>query len=190
MSLGLDIANLLNSPLRFLSGVNNDAWEAAIQALQRHESHSKLERPLLMTLVDFTKSSKDRRLWTFHLLFQIPLVYTPVAHGKNSGGAGVPATKFANDPGSHKSCVGAFATYHKTHASKAGHVTGTGLRLHGLDPGINDKALSRGIIFHGADYVKASGAGRSFGCFATIPEVNERLLPMIAGGTFVYAWGG
>jgi hypothetical protein len=171
-------------------GIDNAAWEAAVRSLEKHWNHAKLQRPYFLTLVDFTRSAKERRLWTFNIVLQLPLVYTPVAHGKNSGGAGDAATKFSNVAGTHKSCIGAFATYHKTHNSKLGHVTGKGLKLHGLDPGVNDRALSRGIIFHGADYVKETGAGRSHGCLATIPEVNERLLPMIAGGTFVYAWGG
>lgn len=37
------------------------------------------------------------------------------------------------------------------------------MKLYGLDAGINDNARSRGIVFHRADYVKSSGAGRSWG---------------------------
>jgi hypothetical protein len=190
MSAILDLASLANSPLRLLYGVSGDAWEGAIRSLERHWDHPKLERPMTMTLVDFTRSSKERRLWMFNLALQIPLISSWVAHGKNSGGAGAAATKFSNTAGTHMSSIGAFATYHKTHKSSLGHVSGTGLKIHGLDKGTNDKAMSRGIIFHGADYVKTTGAGRSHGCLATIPGVNEVLLPLIVGGSFVYAWGG
>ena len=190
MSLGLDLASLANSPLRFVWGLSSDAWEAAIDALAEHWDHPKIKRPYLLTIVDFTKSAKEPRLWMFNLVIQVPLFFTPVAHGQKSGDPGSPATKFSNKPKTHMSCIGAFATYHKTHSSKLGHVEGTGLRVHGLDEGLNDKALSRGIIFHGANYVKPTGAGRSWGCFATIPDVNEKLLPLIVGGTFVYAYGG
>jgi hypothetical protein len=190
MSLGLDLASLFNSPLRYLSGVNSEAWDAAISSLDAHWDDGKLLRPITMTLVDFTISANSSRLWMFNLALQIPLFYTPVAHGTNSGGAGAPATKFSNKSGTHKSCIGAFATADKINKSSLGHVTGHSLSVHGLDAGVNDNALDRGIVFHGADYVKTSGAGRSWGCFATIPAINEKLLPMIVGGSFVYAWGG
>ena len=190
MSVALDIASLLNSPLRVLYGLRSAVWESALQSLEKHWDHPHLMRPYILTVIDFTKPAKEPRLWMFNLVLQVPLFYTPVAHGVNSGGAGMAADKFSNTPGTNKSCIGGFATYHKTHSSKLGRVSGTGLRVHGLDKGYNDKALSRGIIFHGAVYVKESGAGRSHGCFATIPSINEKLLPLIAKGTFVYAYGG
>jgi hypothetical protein len=190
MSLGLDVASLANSPLRFLFGINSEAWDAAVASLDAHWDDGKVLRPLTMTLIDFTIPAKSPRLWMFNLALQIPLFYTPVAHGTNSGGAGAPATKFSNKSGTHKSCIGAFATDEKPQKSSLGHVKGHSLKLYGLDAGINDNARSRGIVFHGADYVKATGAGRSWGCFATPPSVNEELLPLIAGGSFVYAWGG
>lgn len=190
MALGLDFASLANSPLRFMYGIDGDAYDAALQSLDAHWDNPKLLRPFIMTLIDFTLPAKSPRLWMFNLALQIPLIYTPVAHGVNSGGAGAPATKFSNTSGTRKSCIGAFATNEKTHNSSLGHVKGYGLKVYGLDPGVNNAARSRGIVFHGADYVKPTGAGRSWGCFATIPSVNETLLPLIAGGTFVYAWGG
>ncbi len=145
---------------------------------------------MTMTLIDFTIPAKSSRLWMFNLALQLPLFYTPVAHGTNSGGAGAPATKFSNKSGTHKSCIGAFATDDKLNKSSLGHVKGHSMKLYGLDEGVNDNARSRGIVFHGADYVKPTGAGRSWGCFATIPSINETLLPLIVGGSFVYAWGG
>ncbi|MBA3313698.1 MAG: murein L,D-transpeptidase catalytic domain family protein [Planctomycetota bacterium] len=190
MSFGLNFASLANSPLRLMFGIDGDAYDAALQSLDAHWDNPKLLRPFIMTLVDFTVPAKSPRLWMFNLALQIPLFYTPVAHGTNSGGAGAPATKFSNKAGTHKSCIGAFATNEKTHNSSLGHVKGHGLKVYGLDAGMNDNARARGIVFHGADYVKTTGAGRSHGCFATIPSINETLLPMIAGGTFVYAWGG
>ena len=190
MAFGLDLASLLNGPIRYLYGINGDAWAACLASLESHWDNPKLLRPHLVTLIDFTKPAKQRRLWMFNIALQVPFFYSAVAHGKNSGGPGEPATYFSNVAGTHKSCIGAFATYHKTHDSELGQVSGTGLKIHGLDTDLNGKALSRGIIFHGAKYVKVDEAGRSHGCFATKPELNELLLPMIAGGSFVYAWGG
>ena len=50
-----------------------------------------------------------------------------------------------------ESCRGFFVTgqkYSGTH--------GTALQLYGLDKGVNDNALRRGIVMHGADYVSAA----------------------------------
>jgi hypothetical protein len=54
----------------------------------------------------------------------------------------------SNDPGSKQSSLGLFATaeiYDGQH--------GRSLRLYGLEPGINDNALARALVIHGADYV-------------------------------------
>src|SRR5690606_15989395 len=148
-------------------GINEEAWEAAIASLEKHWDNAYLKRPLIMTLIDFTLPAKSKRLWTFNLVLQYPLAYTFVSHGVNSGGKGVAATKFSNKSKTHKPCIAGFATYHKTHSSELGGVSGLGLRVHGLDPGVNNNAKIRGIVFHGAKYVKETGAGRSWGCFAT-----------------------
>src|SRR5690606_15669198 len=63
MSVGLSAASLFNSPLRYLSGINEEAWEAAIASLEKHWDNAYLKRPLIMTLIDFTLPAKSKRLW-------------------------------------------------------------------------------------------------------------------------------
>ena len=71
---------------------------------------------------------------------------------------------------------------------------GLSLRLLGLDPGVNDNALQRGIVVHGAPYVseqniRAQGRiGRSEGCPALSPAAAPKIIEMIKGGSLVYAY--
>ena len=70
---------------------------------------------------------------------------------------------------------------------------GYSLRLHGLEPGINDNAYFRGLVIHGTPGVGESKArkgtmGRTEGCPAVSSEAAKRLIPLIANGTVVFAW--
>jgi hypothetical protein len=93
------------------------------------------------------------------------------------------ATVFSNEPGSRRSSLGLFRTgdtYRGEH--------GVLLRLSGLEPGINDRAMERAIVMQGAAYV--SGAliaargelGRSWGCPALARGVERRVIERIKGG--------
>jgi hypothetical protein len=75
-----------------------------------------------------------------------------VAHGRESGEDR--ATRFSNDVGSHQSSLGLFVTLDEYRGRH-----GRSLRLRGLEPGVNDRALDRALVIHGADYVsEAFGA--------------------------------
>jgi len=95
------------------------------------------------------------------------------------------ADQFSNVEGSKMSSLGAFVTgktYYGAH--------GLSLKLKGLSPQ-NDQAESRLIVIHGAAYVNADRAvlGRSWGCPALEPDVAERVIPLIKGGSFLYVIG-
>lgn len=109
-----------------------------------------------------------------------------VAHGKGSDPDydGV-ADRFSNIEGSKMTSLGAFVTgrtYYGAH--------GLSLKLKGLSPQ-NSRAEERLIVIHGADYVNASRSvlGRSWGCPALERSVAERVIPLIKGGSFIYAVG-
>jgi hypothetical protein len=71
---------------------------------------------------------------------------------------------------------------------------GLSLKLHGLEPGINDHAEERAIVIHAADYVSEDLArrqgriGRSQGCPALRPAVARKLIDAIRDGTLVFAY--
>jgi hypothetical protein len=110
-----------------------------------------------------------------------------VAHGRGTGEN--EARRFSNEPGSHRSSLGLFVT-RDTYVGRHGR----SLRLLGLEPGVNDRALERAIVLHGADYVSEKFAalhgrlGRSFGCPALALEVAQRVIDVIRGGTPLFVW--
>jgi hypothetical protein len=109
-----------------------------------------------------------------------------VAHGERSGN--IWATRFSNRDGTHQSSLGTFIT-----AATYIGVRGLSLRLNGLEPGINDNALSRGIVIHGTPNVSADRArkgtmGRTEGCPAVPKESARRLIRLIENGVVVFAW--
>lgn len=158
------------------------ALEAQARALTRGA-----ERPRLLTVIDFSLPSRQPRLWVLDVVLGRVLAHELVAHGRGSGDD--LATRFSNAPGSLQSSLGTFvtgATYQGKH--------GLSLRLRGLDAGLNDRAEARGIVMHGADYVSQASVralgrlGRSQGCPALAPSAARRLIPLLAGGTVVYAY--
>lgn len=133
-----------------------------------------LDNKQVLTIIDYTKDSTERRLWVLDLKNNKVLFNTWVAHGKNSGQNS--ATSFSNQPGSLKSSLGVFLT----EQTYVGH-DGYSLRLMGLERGINDNAYRRNVVMHGAWYVnpetiqRYGQLGRSWGC----PAVSERLVKPI-----------
>ncbi len=141
----------------------------------------------LLTIIDYTLPSSERRLWVIDAVARRVLFHELVAHGVGSGE--IFAHAFSNRPGSRQSSLGLFRTedvYRGEH--------GLGLRLTGLEPGVNDRAMERAIVVHGAPYVSAAVVaargqlGRSWGCPALERGVDRRVIARIAGGTALFAY--
>lgn len=147
-----------------------------------------LDNKRLLTIINYALPSSDARLWVIDVLHGKVLFNTWVTHGKNSGG--VHATSFSNDVGSRASTLGVLLTDSQPYV---GH-NGYSLRLHGLEPGINDNAYRRSVVFHGASYAseavaKSRGAlGLSWGCPAVGPAVAKPLINTIKDKTLVVAY--
>jgi hypothetical protein len=169
-------------------GPSPDALDAALSAYDRAVRERKVARPGLLTLIDYTLPSTEPRLWVIDLESDAIRRSELVAHGKGSGDN--LSTTFSNAEGSHKSSLGLFLTA-DTYTGRHGY----SLRLHGLDPGVNDRAYARAIVIHGAWYVSPEIAsrqgrlGRSWGCPAVAPEVAGPLIDLIKGGTVLYVHG-
>jgi hypothetical protein len=138
-------------------------------------------------VIDYSKPSTAKRLWVFDLRSRALLYEELVAHGRGSGDDF--ATAFSNDPQSHQSSLGLFETA-ETYSGKNGY----SLRLKGLDPGFNDKALARAIVIHGAPYVSQEFArsrgrlGRSWGCPALREPVAHEIIDRIKGNGLLFAY--
>ena len=142
----------------------------------------------VLTLIDFTKPSNEERLLVLDMAEGKLLFHSLVAHGRNSGD--LYATRFSNRPESHQSSLGLYLT-EGTYTGKNGY----SLRLNGLEKGINDNALARAIVIHGAAYADPSVCrggrrlGRSWGCPALPPALNRPIIDTIKGGSVLYIYG-
>jgi len=159
-------------------------------ALTSHDNAAArglLGDPTTLTVIDYSRPSVDTRFWVFDLAARKLLFAERVAHGKNSGD--LLATRFSNSESSLESSLGLFVTgdvYTGKH--------GESLRLAGLEPGFNDRALARAIVIHGAEYVgpaaiaKLGFIGRSWGCPALASDVAPRVIERLRGGSAVFAY--
>ena len=140
-----------------------------------------------LTVIDYSLSSNQKRLWVIDLRHLKVLFYELVAHGKNSGNEY--ARSFSNTSNSFQTSLGFFLTgdiYTGKHE--------TSLRLFGIENKFNGKAFERGIVIHGADYVSESfirsnqRLGRSQGCPAVSEKVIQHLVHTISNGACVFAY--
>ena len=141
----------------------------------------------LLTIIDFTLPSTQKRLWVIDMVTKKVLMNTLVAHGRNSGENY--ATNFSNLAESYKSSLGFYKTS-ETYIGKHGY----SLRLDGLEKGINDNARNRAVVMHGADYVsqdfiKAQGRlGRSQGCPAVSYADHKELINLIKNESCLFIY--
>ena len=141
----------------------------------------------VLTVVDYSRPSTEPRLWIIDLTTQRMLHRELVAHGRGSGE--LYATAFSNQPGSKQSSLGLFVTA-ETYVGRHGR----SLRLVGLEPGVNDLALDRALVMHGAEYVSDTVCaehgrlGRSHGCPALRAEIAQTVIDEIEGGTPLFAY--
>jgi hypothetical protein len=184
----IDSTTLLTRIERIADGPGHAALEAAIEGYARALSQGLVSNTSLLTVIDYSRPSNVPRLWVFDLAAGRLLYRELVAHGRNSGDN--VATEFSNDEGSLKSSLGLFVTG-QTYYGENGY----SLRLQGLDPGINDNAMMRSIVMHGAAYVsqqvvqQLGRLGRSWGCPALRSEIARTVIDRVKGGSVIYAYG-
>jgi hypothetical protein len=140
-----------------------------------------------LTLIDFSKSSKEKRLWVIDLKAKKVIYHSLVAHGRNTGDEY--ATTFSNTPNSYQSSLGFYVTG-STYIGKHG----LSMKLHGTEKDINHLAEQRAIVMHGADYVsesyvkKVGRLGRSHGCPAVPMDIYKEIVNDLAGGTVLFIY--
>ncbi|HEY1115481.1 MAG TPA: murein L,D-transpeptidase catalytic domain family protein [Chitinophagaceae bacterium] len=139
-----------------------------------------------LTVVDFSQSSRKKRMYIIDMDKEEVLLNTYVAHGKNSGLDY--ANKFSNRMSSLQSSLGFYVT-ENTYFGKHG----LSLRLEGLERGYNDKAMERAIVVHGANYIgehrRNSGYnGRSFGCPAVPAHQSKKVINWIKEGSILFIY--
>ena len=169
-------------------GMQKEVFELALKGLKKLDTIGKLQNHDVITIVDYSQSSKQKRLYVIDLKNQKLLFNTYVAHGRNTGEEY--ACSFSNAEGSLKSSLG----FYVTHLPLIGAETGFALTLQGVERGYNDNAERRAIIMHAADYatedfIKEHGRlGRSLGCPALPPEMNKPIIETIKGGSCLFVY--
>lgn len=169
-----------------LEGMVN--WTAFRQGVEGYYKIKNRKRDIL-TLIDFSRPSTEKRLYVFDMRRRKLLFSSVVSHGRNSGGNF--ATSFSNEYGSYKSSLGFYLTA-STYQGKNGY----SLILNGLEKGINDRARERAIVLHGAAYAnpsvvgKGGRLGRSFGCPAVPQKLSRPIIDAIRGGSVMYIYAG
>lgn len=172
-----------------LIGANKPAFTPFAMAFTGYQKlqHSGLVKEPVLTVVDFSLPSSQKRMWIIDMSSQEILHHTFVAHGKNSGT--LMAERFSNRAHSLQSSLGFYLTtnvYHGKH--------GRSLRLNGMEPGINDKARERAIVLHGADYATAGFVarqgrlGRSYGCPAVPTGESDQIIDWLKEGSVLFIY--
>ncbi|QNH01760.1 murein L,D-transpeptidase catalytic domain family protein [Pseudomonas sediminis] len=183
---GAVAGELLNALHRAAPQLEPRALQGALQALRCAEREGAGEGRRL-AVIDYSRSSLERRLWVFDLKHGRLLQREFVAHGRQSGE--LFAEHFSNQPGSNQSSLGLFRGA-ESYKGRHGH----SLRLDGLEPGLNDQARARALVIHGADYVAPTWAqkygrmGRSLGCPAVQQEVIGVLVDQLKDGQYLFTW--
>ncbi len=181
----IDVYSILNlSQL----GLSQEAYQFAVKGFNKLKEQGKLLNSSVLTIIDFSQSSNNKRMYVIDLYKKALLFNTYVAHGRNTGDEF--AEKFSNIPGTFQSSLGFYVTENMAVGSKVG----LSLILKGIEKGFNDKAREREIIIHGADYAtedfihKYGRLGRSYGCPSLPPDLIKPVAETIKDGTCLFIY--
>lgn len=169
-------------------GISIDLFSYAMKGYEYLDKVNKIANKGIITIIDFSKPSSEKRLFVINTENGAILFKTLVAHGRNSGKE--IASKFSNAASSFSSSLGFYTTadvYNGKH--------GISLRLNGCEKGFNDNAYKRAVVMHGADYVsdgfiaQNGFLGRSHGCPAVPTAISKKIIDVIKDGSclFIYA---
>ena len=158
-----------------------DALKTALKGYQWAVKNGKVQNKNVLTVVDFSIPSKEKRLWLIDLNSHKVLMSMHVAQGSNP--------HFSNAAGSKASSLGVFTTgdvYSGEH--------GYSEHVNGLEQGINNNAASRALEVHRAWYVtpsfvqKYGRTGHSWGCFAVNPARATQYINYTKNGSVIFAY--
>ena len=169
------------------ASISEEILSLALMGFNKLNAQHRLSKDSILTIIDYTRSSKEKRLFVIDLKSKQLLFNSVVAHGRNTGEEF--AKRFSNQLNSHQSSIGFYITQ-KTYQGSNGY----SLALEGVEDGFNDKAKRRAIVIHGADYaseqmIKTKGyLGRSFGCPSLPPGLNQKIIASIKEGNCLFAY--
>ena len=179
-------SNLYESLKLDEKGLSRTTLDVALQGYLTLQEQGTLRNDSLLTVIDFSQSSRKKRFYLLDIKNNKLLENTYVAHAKNSGVD--MAKSFSNVVGSEKSSLGFYLTK-GTYTGKHG----LSLKLAGLEEGYNDNAEARAVVVHGADYVNAGRVrsaymGRSQGCPAVPMQKYVQIINQIKNGSALFIY--
>lgn len=170
-----------------VKGLSKKAFLYGWKGYRLLQKKGLLHNTEVLTICDFSQSSRHKRLYIIDVANMTLLMNTYVAHGRNSGGEY--ATRFSNKPQSRQSSLGFYLT-RQTYTGEHG----LSLKIDGLERGINDHANARHIVVHGSAYLGGEFLennafnGRSYGCPA-VPEAEaEEIISTIKDGSCLFIY--
>jgi len=169
------------------TGLSQQAFSEAVKGYTYLQQKNLLTNSDVLTIIDYSKPSSQKRLYVIDMNSGKLLFNTLVAHGRNSGLEY--ARDFSNREASYKTSLGFFITRNTYNGGN-----GYSLKLQGCEKGINDKALERAIVMHGAAYANESYAkqkgylGRSYGCPAVPEKINKEIIDAIKNGSCMFLY--
>jgi L,D-transpeptidase catalytic domain len=169
------------------AGLSKDVFYSAIKGYNYLLQKNLIKNTDVLTIVDYSKSSSQKRLYVLDMNSGKILFNTLAAHGKNSGMDY--ASDFSNEESSNKTSLGFFITSN-TYIGNNGY----SLRLQGCEKGINDRAMERAIVMHGAGYVNENFVqnngylGRSHGCPAIPQQISKSIIDVIKNGSCLFLY--
>ena len=169
------------------SGISCKVFIYALKGFNYLSQTKKINNTDLITIIDFSKPSTQKRLYILNVTTGEMLYNTLVAHGRNTGLL-YPAS-FSNKSSSYESSLGFYITLN-TYSGNNGY----SLKLQGCEKGFNDNALQRNIVLHGAGYVSESFIqqngclGRSYGCPAVPFGLHQQIIDLIKNGSCLFIY--
>jgi hypothetical protein len=156
----------------------NEAVENKVATALKCSSAYNIVRNNILTVIDYSLPSNQKRLWIFDLAQKKLLFNTYVSHGIKSGT--LLTNYFSNKYDSKASSIGVYKTDKAYYGRE-----GLSLRLEGLERSFNDNAMNRAIVMHGGWYMdegfikKYGRPGRSWGCPAVPLSLYQSIINTI-----------
>lgn len=178
-----EIKNMLNQPETNLSQPVINKVLTSLKCASQYN----VDRNNILTIIDYSLPSNEKRLWVFDLQQKKLLFYTYVSHGIKSGA--LVTNYFSNKYDSKASSIGVYRTQKAYYGRE-----GLSLRLDGLDANFNDNASNRSVVMHGGWYVdehfikRYGRPGRSWGCPALPLTLYQPIINTIKDNSFLVAY--
>ncbi len=163
--------------------LNKNVINKVVTSLHCAKKYHIEHRPVL-TIIDYSLPSNQKRLWVFDLEKGKLLYHTYVGHGITSGA--LLTDHFSNRNNSKATSMGVYIT-DKAYAGREG----MSMRLTGIDRKFNNNAENRYIVMHGGWYMddnfikKYGRSGRSWGCPALPLSMTKKIIDTIKDKTFL-----